>query len=204
MHLLVVGDANLCRSPLAEHLAAALAARALGGEAARVHVSSAGLAARDGLPMDPRSATVLEALGGRRGGVSSRVFDPAMAERADLVLSMTAYQRRAVLEAAPRALRHTFTLPEAADLVGRVDLTGLEELDLDVRARELASRLNRGRAHRPAVAIADVPDPLGRRTGIHQAVARQINACLVPLAAVLFSPADVRGRGRPAGADARA
>ena len=63
----------MCRSPIAERLAAAWAREALAHspEAADVHVASAGLAAVDGRPLDPASAEALTALGGDPAGFRS-------------------------------------------------------------------------------------------------------------------------------------
>ena len=84
MQVLFVCSGNTCRSPLAE---AALRA-ALGPDAARVQLSSAGIAAADGLPASIASVSVAA-----RDGVdlSSHRSSRATAERvrtADLVLAM--------------------------------------------------------------------------------------------------------------------
>ena len=84
MQVLFVCSGNTCRSPLAE---AALRA-ALGPDAARVQVSSAGIATADGLPASIHSVAIAA-----RDGVdlSSHCSSRATAERvraADLVLVM--------------------------------------------------------------------------------------------------------------------
>ncbi len=189
MRLLFVCTGNICRSPLAERLAAALAEDALGPGAAAVHVRSAGTEALDGKGMDARSAAALHKLGGDPAGFTARTVTPAMVYGADLILTMTRRHRRLVLAQAPRALRRTFTLPEAADLLSGADLTGIRQLPLGQRAAELAERLNAGRARRRPVEADDVFDPIGQSGNIHEQVAARIARKLQPLAEVLFAPA---------------
>ncbi|SNR77655.1 hypothetical protein [Blastococcus mobilis] len=186
MRLLFVCTGNICRSPLAERLAYSWASQSLGATTAAVRIASAGTDALDGKPMDKRSAAALAALGGEPGGFVAQTFVPQMATEADLVLTMTRSQRRKVLAVAPRALRHTFTLPEAADLLRSADLRGVTDLPLRNRARELAARLNAGRARRMSVEADDVFDPIGESGGVHKQVAARIARKLRPLADVLF------------------
>ena len=191
MRLLFVCTGNVCRSPLAERLAALWAESALGADAATVHIRSAGTDALDGQPMNGRAAAALADLGGDPTGFVARTVHPDMVMRADLVLTMTRRQRRLVLSRAPRALRHTFTLPEAADLLRMADLSGVAETRLESRAAELAIRLNAGRAHRRAAEADDVHDPMGQSSGVHQQVAARIVRKLEPLSAALFAEAAV-------------
>ena len=187
MRLLFVCTGNICRSPLAERLAIAWADQRLGAAAASVHIASAGIDALDGHAMDKRSAAALAGLGGDPTGFAARTIVPEMATHADLVLTMTRRQRRLVLADAPRALRHTFTLPEAADLLLTADLRGVTALPLHTRARELAVRLNAARAHRPSIEADDVNDPVGHSGSVHKEVGARIARKLQPLTDVLFA-----------------
>jgi protein-tyrosine phosphatase len=186
MRLLFVCTGNVCRSQVAARLATAYAARGLGAQAADVVISSAGLEAPEGRPMDPRSAAALRRLGGDQTGARAMGFRPELAESADLVLTMTRHQRRAVLERTPRGLRRTFTLLEAADLAGRADLRGLEFRPLGERARDLAMRLDAARSLRTTTEADDILDPIGHRQAVHDQVATTIANALRPLAEVLF------------------
>jgi protein-tyrosine phosphatase len=188
MRILFVCTGNICRSPLAERLATVWADQSLGPAAAGVVVRSAGTDALEGRPMDRRSGQALLDLGGNPKGFAARTFQPVMADRADLVLTMTRRHRRLVLGGAPKALRKTFTLPEAADLMDWVDVIGLAELPLQSRARELTARLNDGRARRRTNDRDDVEDPIGQSAAVHADVAGRIAASLRPLADVLFAP----------------
>jgi low molecular weight protein-tyrosine phosphatase len=187
VRLLFVCTGNLCRSPIAERLATAwlreVGANPQGPDG--VHIGSAGLQAPDGEPMDPHSAAALIELGGDPSGFRSRPMTPALADDADLVLTMTRRQRRATLEMTPRGLRRTFTLKEAADLLTSADLSGLDRMPAGERARQLGLRLDAERAWRAAGAGDDIRDPIGRRTSVHHQVADAIATALRPLTDVL-------------------
>ncbi|MGK5172098.1 hypothetical protein [Geodermatophilus sp. CPCC 205761] len=189
MRLLFVCTGNECRSPVAESLARAWARDALGADpgSADVHVSSAGLSATAGRPMDAHSATVLASYGVRPGDFRARAFTPELADAADLVLTMTRAQRREVLGSTPRGLRRTFTLREAADLLLRADLAGMSRLPPDARVHDLCRRLDAARAGRGASDADDIADPVGRAASVHRDVVDAIATALRPLADVLFT-----------------
>ena len=189
VHLLFVCTGNICRSPVAERLTTRWAEQALGAGA--VHVASAGTDAMTGHAMHESSARALARLGGDPTGFLARSLVPGEAEDADLVLTMTRRQRHIVLRDAPRAMRRTFTLPEAAGLLALADLVGLADLPVDQRARELALRLHAGRRTRPSGPDDDVRDPIGHPQAVHTAVAEQVAQLLEPLTALLFAGAPV-------------
>ncbi|GAB2934939.1 hypothetical protein GCM10027047_34220 [Rhodococcus aerolatus] len=145
MHVLFVCTGNICRSPTAERLLAAQAA-AHGWD---VSASSAGTRAVVDHAMEPSAAAVLAELGGDADGFRGRQLTAAMIDGADLVLAMTAAHRGKVLDLRPAALRRTFTLREAAQLVP------------DAVSDEPAPvQLARHRRGFPAREL-DVPDPIG-------------------------------------------
>ena len=191
MRLLFVCTGNICRSPLAERLTSLWAEDLLGPGAAAVRIESAGTDALDGKSMNSRSAAALAQLGGDPTGFIARTIRPMMANQADLILTMTRRQRRLVLAQAPRTLRRTFTLPEAAALLQDADLTGIEELPLSHRASALAARLDAGRARRRTADADDVHDPIGQSTSVHTQVAARIARKVRPLADVLFAEGPV-------------
>lgn len=189
MRLLFVCTGNICRSPVAERVTLSRASQLLADspELIRVQVLSAGLQASAGAAMAPHSARALERLGGDAAGFRSQHLTAELAESADLILTMTRDHRSAVLRLAPRGLRRTFTLAEAADLLGLADLTGLGLTPMEQRARELGLRLDAARSRRRASLADDIADPMGQRAGVHADVAGQIDRALTGLAEALFT-----------------
>ncbi|MGY1652043.1 arsenate reductase/protein-tyrosine-phosphatase family protein [Geodermatophilus sp. SYSU D01119] len=182
MHLLFVCTGNICRSAVAERLLTGW----VGDLVEHLEVSSAGVAATPGRPMHRASARALEQLGGDPTGFTSRRLTAGSVQRADLVLTMTRQHRRTVLELAPRGLRRTFTLAEAAGLLPLADLAGLTSLPPALRAAELGLRLAGARARRPGRVSDDIPDPMGQDDAVHDAVAVRVAGSVRALADVLF------------------
>lgn len=163
MHVLFVCTGNICRSPTAERLAIA--------DAARSHfqdftASSAGTHALMGHPIQANAARVLENLGGDASGFTARQLTPTIASDADLVLTMTVAHRDRVLKLAPQQLHKTFTLREAARLVS------------ECNARHVAD-LAAFRPRFPAREPSDIPDPIGHDEAFFEMVGARI-ADLLP------------------------
>ena len=186
MRLLFVCTGNLCRSPVAQGLTQAWVARTAADDDGRVEILSAGTQAVVGEGMDVHSARALVRLGGDPAPMRATALTAELAAAADLVLTMTREHRRAVLGLAPRGLRRTFTLLEAADLARGIETRDLAALPLQDRARELGLRLDAGRAHRASTDADDVQDPVGRRAAVHDDVADGIARALRPLLSALF------------------
>ncbi|EME53345.1 protein-tyrosine-phosphatase [Rhodococcus ruber BKS 20-38] len=167
MRVLYVCTGNICRSPTAELLTTAFAREAGRGE---LSAHSAGTRGMVGRPMEPTAALVLRQLGGEPDGFVARRLSPHIAQDADLVITMAESHRAAVLQAAPRMLKRTFTLREAARLQ---QLSGAETVT------ELAA----ARAQFPAPGPEDVTDPIGRDEDTFVAVGTEIADLLLPLLA---------------------
>ncbi len=165
MHLLFVCTGNICRSPTAERLATALNAQ---DPIAGFRASSVGTLAVIAHPVHPEAARVLTELGGDPADFAARQLKPAIATEADLVLAMTKEHRDAVLEIAPRQLRRTFTLTEAAELISRfspADIGELAGLRPQLRAEQ----------------IPDVPDPIGQDPEVFDRIGAQIAELVTPV-----------------------
>jgi protein-tyrosine-phosphatase len=169
---------------MAEHLARAFLDDALGVSGVAIGVGSAGTHAVVGHEMEQLSAAVLRGLGGNPAGFRARQLTAEMVEGADLTLTMTRRHRRDVLKLAPGAMFRTYTLREAAALLGRIppDLLPAVTPPAD-RLRALAAALGTQRATRRSTDpdADDVRDPMGSRADVHQAVGDQIEEALVPL-----------------------
>lgn len=182
--VLVVCTGNICRSALSERLGRAYLDEALGADAATVRIDSAGTHAVVGSKMHPDSALVLKGFGGDPTGFAARQLTDGLIVDADLVLTMTREHRRGVLTLAPRALARTFTLVEAADLVGVIgDDAELPGETLAERARALVKALATARSRREGGDGDDVIDPIGEPLDVHQEVGEGITKTLLPLLA---------------------
>lgn len=144
LHVLFVCTGNICRSPTAERLAAAH-----GADIPDFVASSAGTRAMIGHPVHPDAARVLQDLGGDPAGFAARQLTPKITSGVDLVIAMTRPHRDAVLELAPRLLRRSFTLTEAAALVSQFGARTVDDL------AALRPQLSQADA-------ADIPDPIGQ------------------------------------------
>lgn len=102
--ILVVCVGNICRSPTAEHLLRA----ALGD--AGCTVSSAGLGALVGKPIEPTALAVLERRGHAPQPHAARQLTEALLADADLVLVMEQGHLREITRIAPQARGKTFLL----------------------------------------------------------------------------------------------
>jgi protein-tyrosine phosphatase len=178
--VLVVCLGNVCRSPLAERVLRLRLAELPDGPAGAVGVSSAGIRALVGAPMDETAAAELRRLGGDPAGSVSRQLQRAMVEEADLVLTATRQLRSRLLEDEPRALKRTFTIREFAALAAPEVLGGL-------RPATLTELVSRAATSRSAVAVDgyDVPDPIGRSPEFHREVADLIDEACTGIAAAL-------------------
>nr|WP_322790556.1 low molecular weight phosphatase family protein [Mycolicibacterium helvum] len=165
LRLLFVCTGNICRSPVAERLATAYAARL---ELADFQATSAGTRAVIGHPIHADAVTVLEKLGGDGADFAARQLTPRIALEADLVLTMTKAHRDRVLEGAPRQLNRTFTLSEAARLATEFD------------ARDVGD-LAALRSHVSTHEVSDIADPIGRSPDFFAAIGSQIAGLLPPI-----------------------
>lgn len=165
MHILFVCTGNICRSPMAERLAAAYGAEL---DIPDFTASSAGCRAVISHPVHPDAALVLERLGGDPSNFAARQLTSKIASAADLVLTMTKAHRDTVLELAPRQLHKTFTLLEASRLAAEHNPHDLKELA----------------ALRPQLARQgqiDIPDPIGQDAAFFAAIGTQIADAVSPI-----------------------
>lgn len=165
MKLLFICTGNICRSPTAERLALAYAAR---DGIRNLAVSSAGTRALIGHPIHAEAARVIEDLGGRTDHFAARQLTTRLASGADLLITMTKDHRDAVLEVAPQKLHRTFTLSEAALLLSDFGARGVE--DLAGLRPLLASNI-----------VTDISDPIGETSEVFAKVGQRISELVPPI-----------------------
>jgi protein-tyrosine phosphatase len=168
MTLLFVCTGNICRSALADRLAAQWSEPGL-------PVASAGTRAVDGRRMHPLTAAVLERHRGTAEHFRSRQLTPSVLADAGLVLTMTGEHRDAVLLMSPRHLHSAFTLQEAATLLADLPAVRLGGPPAD-RPAALARRLAGARAvrRRDRAAADDIADPIGGSPSVHSRIGGQV------------------------------
>jgi protein-tyrosine-phosphatase len=161
--VLYVCTGNVCRSPVAELIMRAWAAPRSG-----LSVSSAGIQALVGHPIDHGSAKALRQLGIDPSTHRARQLEPGMVSDADLVLTAETTHRDRVMTAVPRAFRRTFTLKEFAQLVAQDGSSGSPSA---VVAAAAANRSGRGELPWDADNIAD---PYRRGTDLARSTTAEI------------------------------
>lgn len=198
--ILVLCDANVCRSAMAELvIRSALAAEP---PLASVPVNSAGVRARDSLRVcgaiqarraDPQWASWADAH-------RSHTVEGAAIEEANLVLAATRSVRSEAVALAPNSRHRIFTLREAVWLSSGVESrrhdTGLEAID------DLVAQLDGQRGLRPVhqppwwrqwrrpVDPLDIPDRHGSRTAAHNRAIRTVEQSAEVLATILTGSID--------------
>jgi protein-tyrosine phosphatase len=151
---------------------------------APLSVESAGFATDGVCPPEPTIAAM------RRMGIDvsahrSRLLTEEMLVESDLVLGMT---RSHVWEAAllhPEIVPRAFVIGELARLNGDIGGRDVGE-PLDHWLERLHDRRNQGR--RGPRAGDEIPDPYGRRRGVHQKIARRLQELVFQLGDCAFEP----------------
>ena len=171
--LVFVCHANHCRSPMMELLLRAALERRL-DDTPSLLVSSAGTHARPGLPAHPYAVEVLAEQGVDAGGWAATRLDREGIERADLVVTAAASQRREVVAMAPDAEGRTFTLLDLSAWLAAAPA------DEGTGPTDLLARATAGRARLGPRRERDLPDPMGRSLRHFRRCRRRVAAALVP------------------------
>jgi protein-tyrosine phosphatase len=168
LNLLVVCTGNICRSAAADRLLSAWSLR----RGQPVAVRSAGTHARSGRPIHPLTEQALQRYRVPADGFTSRRLDQDDVDWADLVLTMTAEHRDAVVALNPRGMAKVFTLLEAAALS---DALRRDEVPVDGRAPVAeVLRSARTRYRRRRGPDVDIVDPIEGSAQLHADVVAQV------------------------------
>lgn len=169
-HIVFVCTANLCRSPMAEHLMRErLRVRNVGWT-----ISSVGTHARPGTSLDPNARSVLR----RRGAPASRnwasrVMSAKVLQSADLVLAVTHAHLGWVMTLAPSMSRRSFVMGQFATLLDNATGSAATPQDLIELATQARARMQ---PYDPA--RDDLADPIGGSERVFEQCADRIETML--------------------------
>lgn len=172
-HIVIVCTANLCRSPMAEHL---LRERFKARRIAWT-VSSVGTHARAGTSLDANARLVLR----RRGAPAprnwtSRAMSGKVLQSADLVLAVTHAHLSWVMTLAPSASRRSFVMGQFATLLDHANgsaSTPQELIELATGARATIQPYD--------PALDDLADPIGGDERVFEQCADRIEVMLASI-----------------------
>ncbi|MCD9022235.1 low molecular weight protein arginine phosphatase [Cohnella silvisoli] len=182
--ILIVCTGNTCRSPMAEAMLKDLAAR--GGKP--LEIKSAGVSTASGLPISPHAAATLRKRKLVLPGPSTSLSAEEVAW-ANLILTMTAGHKRAILQKFPAAISKTFTLKEYALRGDPVmdDVAEAERLYSEWQVRQaLGQNLNAEQRARlfelqRSIPDFDIADPFGGPLLLYEQCADEIEDILLTL-----------------------
>jgi protein-tyrosine phosphatase len=166
---------------MAERLARRRFDLALGPQAERVIVASAGTRADVGVPMHPTAAELLRERGADAEHFASLAVTPKLLTTADLVLTATRGQRSTCVSLAPDAVSTVFTLKQFGRLVSVADrISPAPAPQWTDPARALRALVDAAVAarHRLQPADDDLADPLRHPIEAFRACADEIEQVL--------------------------
>lgn len=180
--ILLVCEGNLCRSPIAEQLLRARLATA----GVQAHISSAGLEASEGQPMEPLAAEQSRLYGGQPEGKTSVLLNQALVANADLVLTATRDQRAEVARILPRSTRNTFTIKQFARMIDGVFALDAADSPMGVGADPSAvvAQLAATRGFLPPPANAaddDIDDPYRQPQEMYDRVGKSLDVAVTTI-----------------------
>jgi protein-tyrosine-phosphatase len=182
--ILMVCTGNTCRSPMAEVMLKDLAAR----NGKPLEVRSAGVSTVNGLPISSHAATTLRKRKLALPGTSTALTHDEVAW-ADLILTMTAGHKRAILQRFPEAVARIYTLKEYAlqgdPVMG--DVAEAERLYSEWQVRQALGQNLTAEEHSRLFELQrrlpdfDIADPFGGSLSLYERCADEIEDTLLTL-----------------------
>jgi len=166
LKVLFVCVGNTCRSPLAQQITAEL----LSQSNLKVSVSSVGLQATEGQPMNQLAIEALTNLGYKANQHLASKITPADVESADLVLTMTQDISERTLPLVEGSFQKTFTVREFSKLIK----TMVQDSENGETFAEHVNSLNLLRV-KESVSDLDIADPLGSGAGAYRELAEELD-----------------------------
>lgn len=163
-----VCTANICRSAYCHARAAHLF------NPSRFEISSSGIQAEEGLPMWERMRRELERHQSEATATSSHQIEIDDAVEADLILTMTAGQRDAIVGWWPQVMKRTFTLPQFVAIASELTWD-----DPTMDPRQVIGKAFQNRF--AAGSTDDIEDPYRRSSEIVRACADELDGLLEDL-----------------------
>jgi protein-tyrosine phosphatase len=190
--ILFVCYANLCRSPMAEHLGRDMLARGLGVARERIPVSSAGTDAVPGYPMHPNAAAVIAERGTDPTAFRNRRLTAEVVAGAGLVLAASRRERARCVSLAPAAADRIFTLRQFSRLAaaaaggyppagGRPQAGPLADLGARLATAVAEAGRARGQLQPVRPDEDDLADPVGQPIEAFRRCADEIEVALAPV-----------------------
>lgn len=182
VRIMTVCTGNICRSPYAQ---LALGHALEGVRPGAFEVVSAGTQALIGNPVEPGSASILDAKGVAHDHFAARQISERMLDDIDIVLPLEVSHRKIVLSYSPRHLKRAYTVKELARLLDSADerqpwterLAGLATPE--ERWAALPSHLARERGlSRVPEGTDDIDDPYRQSQEVFDRMAAEVDAAV--------------------------
>lgn len=176
LRVLVLCTGNISRSPVVEHL--------LRSDLAdnSVEVSSAGIQAVVGAPIDPPMGALLNTIGIDSTEFRARQLKRELLDNADLVIGLAREHRSYAVQLEPSVVRRSFTLREFVRILPMAGPYFGATIGERLRAAAEAAALARSRVPASRPGEDDVTDPYGAPVQVYRRVFAEIHDSVAQIA----------------------
>ncbi|MCD9153793.1 arsenate reductase/protein-tyrosine-phosphatase family protein [Aeromicrobium duanguangcaii] len=185
--LVAVCTANVCRSPVMATVLSHAMEPYAGLAGSGVYVTSAGVTAATGAPIDARTAEALSQAGFALPETVATQLERDQVASADLILTASRRHRATIVRMMPQARDRTFTIREFARYCELLSSDSIEGVAAPDRLRSVLSQVQEMRGFdlpsRPH--DDDVADPIAGSRRVHRKAVRTIVAAAESILAVV-------------------